>query len=425
MKSFSGNIFHDGKLQHLTMHVDGGHIVKFGEPLEDHTDFGDAWILPGGIDVHVHFRDPGATHKESIRSGSISAAMGGVTAFVDMPNTLPPTTTLKAVLEKQELMQQSVVDWGMWAGGTWYTQELPEMFKHCVGVKTYLGATTGDLLLEDDKAFMQILDHAGVAGVPVALHCEAQRVLRRNARNEENLVDHDVCRPPMAEVEAIYDVMKVLPRVKHKPRIHIAHAASKEAVQAASTAGFSLGVCPHHMFLDTSLDIEPASFGKMNPPLRNAASREALFDAFNRGLVPIIESDHAPHTKAEKLELFHKAPSGVPGVETLIGLLLAKVVRGDVSLAHVVEATSTNPALLLGLSNRGVLDIGMRADFAVYPANGVKPLTAADLHSACGWTPYEGMDCLLPQHTYLRGEAVVTDRKLVNESLAQPLKTAS
>ncbi|HJQ93524.1 MAG TPA: dihydroorotase [Candidatus Thermoplasmatota archaeon] len=424
--SVSGQLYQRGRLVPGILHVDTqkGRIVSIAKStrLATHLDMGNRAILPGAIDVHVHFREPGHTHKEDFTTGSTSAAFGGVTGFVDMPNTLPATISARTLKEKLALAQRkSLVDYAAWAGGTWYTGELPEMLRWAVGVKTYLGASTGDLLLEDQTRFAEILVAAGKEGAPVALHCESQRILQQLRRNEGTLEDHDLARPPLAEVEAIYDAMKALAGVKRAPPIHIAHIASPDAVAAATTAKFSLGACPHHLLLDTTVGLSHA-YGKMNPPLRSPAVRKALWDAFAAGKVPILESDHAPHTKVEKEDSFHNAPSGVPGVETMVPLMLAQV-NGKMPLQRVVDAATVGPANLLGLKDRGVLEPGMRADFAVYDLKKPTKVVSADLHSKCGWSPYDGLKAVFPTHTFLAGQAVVQEGQLVGKpGMAGPLK---
>ena len=424
--SVAGQVYQRGKLVPGILHIDTqkGRIASIAKStrLATHIDLGNRAILPGAIDVHVHFREPGHTHKEDFTTGSTAAAFGGVTGYVDMPNTLPATISARTLKEKLALAQKkSLVDYAAWAGGTWYTGELPEMLKWAVGVKTYLGASTGDLLLEDQARFAEILVAAGKEGAPVALHCESQRILQQLRRNEGTLEDHDLARPPLAEVEAIYDAMKALAGVKKAPPVHIAHIASPDAVAAATTAKFSLGACPHHLLLDTTVGLSHA-YGKMNPPLRSPAIRKALWEAFAAGKVPILESDHAPHTKVEKEDNFHNAPSGVPGVETMVPLMLAQA-NGKLPLQRVVDAVTVGPANLLGLKDRAVLEPGMRADFAVYDLKKPTKVVSAELHSKCGWSPYDGLKAVFPTHTFLAGKAVVQEGQLVAKpGGAGPLK---
>jgi dihydroorotase len=424
--SIAGQVYQRGKLVPGVLHIDTetGRIVRVAKSttLATHIDAGQKAILPGAIDVHVHFREPGHTHKEDFTSGSVAAAFGGVTGFVDMPNTLPATISVRTLKEKLALAQRkSVVDYAAWAGGTWYTGDLPEMLKWAVGVKTYLGATTGDLLLEDQQRFAEVLTAAGREGRPVALHCESQRILQQLRRNEGTLDDHDHARPPLAEVEAIYDAMKALAGIKKGPPVHVAHVASPDAVAAATSAKFSVGVCPHHLLLDTTAGLSHA-YGKMNPPLRSPAVRKALFDAFAAGKIPILESDHAPHTRVEKEDSFHNAPSGVPGVETMVPLMLAQV-NGKLALERVVDAVTTAPVNLLGLKDRGTLEPGMRADLAIYDLKKPTKVVSADLHSKCGWSPYDGLKAVFPTHTFLAGKPVVQDGQLVAQpGSAGPLK---
>jgi dihydroorotase len=424
--SVAGQVYQRGRLVPGVLHIDtaSGRIVRVAKSttLAQHLDVGAKAILPGAIDVHVHFREPGHTHKEDFTTGSTAAAFGGVTGFVDMPNTLPATISVRTLKEKLALAQKkSVVDYAAWAGGTWYTGELPEMLKWAVGVKTFLGATTGDLLLEDQQRFAEVLAAAGKEGRPVALHCESQRILQQLRRNEGTLDDHDHARPPLAEVEAIYDTMKALAGIKKAPPVHIAHVASPDAVAAAASAKFSLGVCPHHLLLDTTVPLSHA-YGKMNPPLRSPPVRKALLEAYAAGRIPILESDHAPHTRVEKEDSFHNAPSGVPGVETMVPLMLAQA-NGKLPLQRVVESVTTAPAQLLGLKDRGTLEPGMRADFAVYDLKKPTKVVSAELHSRCGWSPYDGLKAVFPSHTFLAGKPVVQDGQLVAQpGSAGPLK---
>lgn len=416
MASFAGQVYRNGKLSKGILHVEDGVITKVARTVtaSDHTDFGDKVLLPGALDVHVHFREPGATHKEDLTSGSTSAAFGGVTAFVDMPNTLPPTTTVRLVREKLRLAaEKSVVDYGFWGGSTWYTGEVEEMLRWTPGMKVFLGATTGDLLLEENQALKEVLQYCGKAGKPVILHCEAQRILQQYRRNEVELEHHDAARPPLAEVEAIYDVMKTMPGIKPAPPVHIAHVASHDAAQAAAAARFSLGVCPHHLLLSHEDWAQPRGFGKMNPPLRSQERRARLWEDFTAGRIPLLESDHAPHTKTEKDDIFPNVPAGIPGVETMLPLMLARAQAGDVELATVIDAATKAPAALLGLDDRGKLEKGMRGDFAVYDLEDVQEIDPKALHSKCGWSPFGGHEAVFPTHTYLRGEAVVEDRAFV------------
>ncbi|MEK6975680.1 MAG: dihydroorotase [Candidatus Thermoplasmatota archaeon] len=424
--SVAGNLYQRGKLVPGILHINTatGKIIRVAKSTElaTHLDFTGKAILPGALDVHVHFREPGHTHKEDWTTGSTAAAFGGVTGVVDMPNTLPATISLRTVKEKLAIAQKkSLVDFGAWAGGTWYTGEMEEMLKWAVGVKTYLGASTGDLLLEDQQKFQDILTVAGKVQRPVMLHCESQRVLNQLRRNEGTLDDHDQARPALAEVEAIYDAMKALSGVKKAPPVHIAHVASADAVQAAGTAKFSVGACPHHLLLDTTAGLSHA-YGKMNPPLRGPNVRKALFESLAGGKISILESDHAPHTSVEKEDNFHNAPSGVPGVETLAPLMLAQV-GGKLQLQTVVDALTVNPAALVGIKDRGALEPGLRADFAVYDLKQPTKVLSENLHSKCGWSPYDGLKACFPSHTYLLGKPVVQDGELVGQpGMGRPLR---
>lgn len=412
--SIRGRIVVDGDFVHQTLHLQDGKIVAIDDaPAE--LDLGDQVLLPGAVDVHVHFRDPGFPHKEDWASGSKSAALGGVTTVVDMPNTVP--ATLKPEWADQKLAaaaSKSIVDYGIWAGATWRSTDLTDLLERCVGLKIYLGATTGDLLVTEGSVIRSAIEQTVAAGKPVIIHCEAQRILDAHKIEEHKLWDHHCGRPPAAEVEAIRDVAKVVEELGlPRNQIHVAHIASAEAVEEAEKQGFSMGVCPHHLFLHTGMDL--GTLGKMNPPLREEEHRDRLMAAFRAGKIPLVESDHAPHTMEEKDVPFAKAPAGVPGVATLLPLLLAEAVQGKMSIDHVIATTSTRPAALIQAHSKGALAVGKDAD--IVAVHWETTPCKADALGSVGWTPFEGLPVVMPTHVWRRGETLVEDSQLQDVSI--------
>ncbi len=401
MDVVEGKLFYQGRLQKACVGIEEGRIVSVRKVLkgDEHFDFGDRLVLPGAIDPHVHFRDPGLTGKEDFSTGSLSALHGGVTCVLDMPNTVPPVIDASSLREKRETISgRSWIDYGLFAGiapGT----DVRSLGK-CVGYKIFLGSSTQSVLLKEEKDLVRGLEAAGKAGRPVSVHAEEDDMLFR--REERSLRDHEECRPRQAELAAI----ERLKRYHHMARINVCHVSCLESLSSLKGSGMTFEVTPHHMLLDSSMDL--GAWGKVNPPLRRKADREALFQAFCRGEVPMLATDHAPHAHEEKERGFGEAPSGLPGVETGFAMMLALVKKGFLSLDVLLRSACYNPAFTFGL-NKGEIAEGRDADLVVIDPREVTAIKGREMHSKCGWTPYEGRDALFPQAVFLRGRLVLRD----------------
>lgn len=401
MDVVEGKLFFQGRLQKACVGIEEGRIVSVRKVLkgDEHFDFGDRLVLPGAIDPHVHFRDPGLTGKEDFSTGSLSALHGGVTCVLDMPNTVPPVIDASSLREKRETISgRSWIDYGLFAGiapGT----DVRSLGK-CVGYKIFLGSSTQSVLLKEEKDLVRGLEAAGKAGRPVSVHAEEDDMLFK--REERSLRDHEECRPRQAELAAI----ERLKRYHHMARINVCHVSCLESLSSLKGSGMTFEVTPHHMLLDSSMDL--GAWGKVNPPLRRKADREALFQAFCRGEVPMLATDHAPHAHEEKERGFGEAPSGLPGVETGFAMMLALVKKGFLSLDVLLRSACYNPAFTFGL-NKGEIAEGRDADLVVIDPREVTAIKGREMHSKCGWTPYEGRDALFPQAVFLRGRLVLRD----------------
>lgn len=363
-------------------------------------------LLPSGVDWHVHFRDPGAPHKEDFRTGTIAAARGGIGAVFDMPNTHPLVDRPSRLADKIDAVtSKACVDWGLWATVTPQTVQLPRLLRESNGLKLFLSRTTGVDASLSDAGIARTIVQAQAARRWVLFHAENPP----GTHLAQSTRDHDLNRPADQEVAAIERLAGLAP---DPDGLHIAHLTTREALEAANKAGFRAAVTPHHLLL--SHEAVTDARGKVNPPLRSEIQRRALWDAFVGGAPVQLESDHAPHTIDDKAERFHEAPSGVPGVETMLPLLLHLAKHGDVPLSHVMAAACERPAASLGL-DRGSLHPGHRADFFLVDPREPKPIRADRLASRAGWTPFEGRPALIPTAHYLAGELVVEEGHFIGQ----------
>lgn len=382
--------------------VEGGRFVEAGDREPD-TVFEDGFLLPAAIDMHVHFRDPGFPAKEDLTTGTTSALFGGVALAVDMPNTDPATLTPKRYEEKVALVEQrAVVDVGLWAGIGSGLEAL-ELGDRATGYKLYAGPTTGDLLVEDPELWKRAVAQVAATNRPMIVHAEDPETLRAALGQEQDPEDplsHERSRPAEAEVK----VLELLAQEAERTgtHLHAAHVSDPRSPRVMRAHGLTSEITPHHLLLDSSHVQRLGTQAKCNPPIRSPEHQQGLWQAFVDGEIDAVASDHAPHTKDEKALSFEQAPSGIPGVETLYPLLLAKWLAGEVPLKRVIEACCQAPARILGVPAGGLAP-GQWANLVHVPET-PRQIRAEDLHSRCGWSPFEGMPGLFPDAVMVRGQ---------------------
>ena len=377
-------------------------------------------LLPGAVDAHVHFREPGASHKETWTSGSRGAAAGGVTTVVDQPNTSPPTVDGDAFDEKAALAAASLVDYGVNGGVTadWDPESLFERPLFALG-EVFLADSTGDMGIDADL-FADALAEAAARDVPVTVHAEDETLFDEPALDGDlggagtaaNADAWSAYRTAEAEVAAVERALAA--GAESDAQVHIAHTSTPEAIDAVREAGTdatggaapTCEVTPHHLFLSRADAGRLGTFGRMNPPLRAEARRAGVFERLRDGDVDVVATDHAPHTVAEKRQGLTEAPSGVPGVETLYPLLLESARKGDLSVERVRDVVAANPASIFGLEGKGRIEPGADADLVVVDLTTPREIDAGALHGAAGWTPFEGLQGVFPELTTVRGEVV-------------------
>lgn len=413
MLVIEGNVYYQSRLTKCCVGIEEGKIIRVKKVLrgEKNLDFGDKLILPAGIDVHVHFREPGFTYKEDFSSGSMAAAFGGISTVLDMPNTEPPTLSSNAIKEKAEIAREKCyVDFGIYCGVI-EGSIVEEVASLCTAFKLYMGSAE-NLVIEDKNVLKKIFSDIGKTGKVAAVHCESQHLLKKI--EERNLEDHMKARKNESEVNAVRNAISM-----SNDTLHICHVSARESLDEIRNAKLSrknltCEVSPHHLLMSSQSVFENHSLGKVNPPLRTEEDRAELWNAFVSREIDILASDHAPHTKDEKKE-FSNAPSGMPGVETMIPLMLFQVRNNSLNLERLMEAIAEKPADLFGISKKGRIIVGNDADILVVDMRRVSKINGEKLHSKCGWTAFENHNAVFPRMTFIRGEAIIEDWELIGE----------
>ncbi len=413
--------------------VDGGRIVAIGEdrlmpPARERVSLEGLHVLPGAIDVHVHFREPGMPQKEDWGTGSQAAAVGGVTTVFDMPNTIPPTDTVAHFeLKRAAAKAKSIVDFGLYGLlGEHNLAELPALAEAgIIGTKLFLGNTTGDLPCPSDGAVLEGFEILAELGLRCSIHAENSPILfwRQNklkAAGRTDMLAHLAARTDVVALEALNRAATLADWTG--ARIHIVHESSARSlpfIRFWKERGVDLTVetLPQYLYLSAEEMLAPGGeVLRMNPPIREAAQQAPLWAALADGTLDMIATDHAPHAIDEKYgPVVWDLACGFPGVETLVPLMLTAVADGRLTLERVATITSAAPARAFGLYGRkGVIRVGADADFAVVDLAKTATLTAAALHSRGKVSAYEGRQVTgVPVRTYVRGRLVAKDGAVV------------
>lgn len=370
-------------------------------------------ILPGLIDAHVHLRDPGATHKEDFSTGTRAALAGGVTTVLDMPNNPVPTTNRAALDEKRALAHaKAVCDYGLYVGATAENAGLEIGDWGAVGVKLYMGATTGDLLVTEFEATYR--HFAARSDLPIVVHAEDNDALKFFA-GDPLRTRHSARRPPVSAALAVSRALALAEATGRQ--LHIAHLSTAneiELVKAAKARGVRVTyeVTPQHLFLSTDDEERLGGFGIVNPPLRSPDDMNALWQ--NLAHWDMIATDHAPHTIEEKQS--GKPPSGMPGLETMLPLLLTAASEQRLSLQNVARLTSRNPARVFRLARKGDIAAGFDADLTFVRVD-EEHVLQKPWQTKCNWSPFEGRRVRgRIERVFLRGRKVVSDGNILAES---------
>ncbi|MFW5966482.1 MAG: dihydroorotase [Persicimonas sp.] len=385
--------------------IEEGRIAEIGKVTGTADQIVEAdgrWLWPGAIDAHVHFREPGPTHKEDWTSGSRAAVAGGVTTVFEMPNTKPTTTTVERLERKRAIAgQKSVCNFGLFfgAGPDNHDEIHKAQVRGVPGLKIFMGCSTGDLLVYREED----LDAVFAAWMgKVCVHAESELRLRERKEMFEGRTDpavHSEIRDPESAVEAVSRACRLA--LDHGRDLHVLHLSTRDELDVIAEARqkvdehglastITCEVCPHHLFLSTDAYEEWGTRVQMNPPLRDESQREAMWEALAAGEIDMIATDHAPHTPEEKDRDYGEAPSGVPGVETMLPMMLDAAHRGECSYGDVLEWLCHRPASIYGVAGRSRIEVGNHADLVLIDPDMQREVRDKDQFSRCGWTPWRG-----------------------------------
>jgi len=384
-------------------------------------------VLPGAIDSQVHFREPGNEHKEDLETGSRAAILGGVTAVFEMPNTAPPTTTRAAIADKLARAKHRMhCDYAFYVGATpanvGALAELETLPGVC-GVKAFLGSSTGTLLLNKPEDILAALK-AGRRRMAVHSEDEDRLIARKQFAERGRPQTHPVWRDvetARASTERVLRLARAAGR-----RLHVLHVTTGDEIPllAAAKDIATAETTPQHLTLSAPECYERlGSYAQMNPPIRDESHRQALWAAVREGVIDVIGSDHAPHTREEKDRTYPDTPSGMPGVQTLVTILLDHVAKGNLTLERFVDLTASGPQRIFGIAGKGRIARGYDADFTIADLKLTRTIENSWIASRCGWTPFDGMKTTgWPVATVLRGKVAMRDGALVSPSGGAPIR---
>ncbi len=426
----SGKVVSPDSVIETSVAIKDGRVIAVGDdaimpPATETLDARGLHVLPGAIDDHVHFRDPGYPHKEDFASGTAAAAFGGVTTVFDMPNTIPPTGTPDILAAKLKMAaEKAYVDFGLYALlGEDTIEHVPELAKGAIGFKLYMGNTFGKIASPSTGAMLEAFEVVAATGKRVSLHAETNSIMeRRETRmRQSGRIDplaHIASRPAVVAVEAVSRAAILAEWTG--ARIHILHISSAEELhplREAKARGIDITgeTCPHYVLLSTDDYARFAGVIRVNPPVREARNQQPLWDALADGTIDVIATDHAPHSPEEKTRNdIWTVDCGFPGVETQMPLMLTELNAGRFSICDYVRWSASNVAKLWGLYPRkGVIQPGADADIAIVDLAREWSIDDAKLQSLSRITPFHGRRVKgLPIHTLVRGRFVMKNRTL-------------
>jgi len=434
----NARVINEGEIRDADVLVEGERIKKVAGNIAakagiEVIDARGCYLIPGMIDDQVHFREPGLTNKGDLATESAAAAAGGITSFMDMPNVNPQTTTLEALAGKYEIAQNRCsANYGFYLGGT--NRNIEEIKKlgvgEACGIKVFMGASTGDMLVDDPAVLDQVFEHAPVM---VVTHCEHSPTIWENEAHAKKKYGEQV---PMSEHPNIRSAnaclnsssMAVDLARRHDALLHVLHLTTAIEMGLFSKAHRSekritAEVCVHHLWFDESRYEDQGARIKCNPAIKTAADREALIKALNESRIDIIATDHAPHTAGEKRRSYFKAPAGLPLVQHALLTLFDLVASKQISPELLVDRTSHAPADIFGVKDRGYIREGSFADLVIVDTNKPYKVDQSNLLAKCHWSPFEGHEFSSTiDTTIINGQVVFRNGELTGRVIGQRLE---
>ncbi len=398
--------------------VEGPTITSIGAPASSRADtvFDAAGLtlMPGAIDDQVHFRDPGLTHKEDLHTGSLACAKGGITTFLEMPNTKPETITQERLNEKLALAAtKCVVNYGFYIGATPNNVKELRTATRTPGIKIFIGSSTGDLLVDEQEALERIFAETAL---PACAHCEDEATVRANAERLAGQTDVAVHSQIRTHEAALIATTRAIDLAKrHDHRFHVLHVSTADECDVLRDHGglITAEACPHHLFFSIDDYERLGSLVQMNPSVKTTADNDALWAALLDGRIQVIATDHAPHTLEEKNQPYPKSPSGVPAVENVLPLMLNEVNNGRCTIEQVVHWMCDAPARVWDIVNKGRIAEGYDADLVLVDMDLAKAVENKSQVTKSGWSPWDGQVLRgWPVKTWVRGEVAYHYGKL-------------
>lgn len=433
------NIVNEGKIFNGDVYIENGFFKEIASQISAKSpdvqvfDAEGKYLLPGVIDDQVHFREPGLTHKATIETESKAAIAGGITSFIEMPNTNPQTTTIEKLEEKFEIAAKtSYANYSFMFGGT--NDNLEEILKvdrnKVAGLKLFLGSSTGNMLVDNPEVLEKIFSSTDLL---ISVHCEDEETIRNNTAKYKEQYGEDIpieMHPIIRSEEACYisSSRAVALAKKTGARLHVFHLSTAKELELFTNKiplkdkKITAEVCIHHLWFSDEDYKEKGTLIKWNPAVKTSKDREALFQALLKDKLDVIATDHAPHTKEEKDNVYTKAPSGGPLVQHALPAMLEFYHKGKISLEKIVEKMCHNPAILFQVEKRGYIKEGYCADAVLVDLNAPWTVNSDNIAYKCGWSPFEGTTFKSRiTHTFVNGSLVYKNFKFYDVKNAQRL----
>ncbi len=408
--------------------IEGHRIASIDAPdssrADEIVDANGLHLIPGLIDDQVHFREPGLTHKEDLHHATRACAKGGVTSFLEMPNTKPTTTSVQALEEKLAIAARSChVNYGFYIGATPHNLDELQKATRTPGIKIFIGSSTGDLLVDQQEALERIFAETTL---PICAHCEDEATVRANSarlNGGHDISDHSRIRDHKAAIIATKRAVELAER--HKHRFHVLHVSTAEEVEflRGTSDLITAEACPHHLFFNIDDYPRLGTLIQMNPSIKTAADNAAIWQGLLDGTLEVVATDHAPHTLEEKRQAYPKSPSGLPAVENYLALLLNEVNRGRCTISQVVSWTSAAPTRVWNLQDKGRIAEGYDADLVLVDLNKTQTILNENQLTKCGWSPWHGETLTgWAIRTWVMGKTVFAEGRIVDDVRGEEIK---
>ncbi len=434
----NARVVNEGVITEVDVLIKEGVIAKIGNSIGvneqcEEIDLKGNYLLPGCIDDQVHFREPGLTHKANIATESRAAVAGGITSFMEMPNTVPNALT-QELLEDKFLIasRSSIANYSFFMGAS--NDNIEEVLKTDIrticGVKIFMGSSTGNMLVDREEALEAFFQK--VPPVLIATHCEDEQTIRTNTEKFREIYGEDVpmeMHPVIRNEEACYLSSSLAVRLakKYNSRLHILHISTEKELSLFDNSipleqkRITAEACVHHLWFSEEDYKEKGSFIKWNPAVKKASDREAVFQAVLDNRIDVIATDHAPHTLEEKQQSYFKAPSGGPLVQHALQAMLEKFSQGKISIEKIAEKMAHAPSTLFKMVDRGFIREGFKADLVVV-AKRDQLVERSGLLYKCGWSPFEGqVFSYVVDKTFVNGNLVWDNGKIIEAGFGERL----